>query len=358
MSEDNAAAAEPEINPSPENVGDLTDAQIDEALEGVVMDDNGEGEPLEFGEVEVVEDDPDADDDDEKDSGDDSDDAPEGESDDEDDTDKDAQAGDGDQSDDDDSEAGDDQSDDDADAIPPAQRAAMESVLNRLEIMEAEREQLNAKLEQAEILRDRNAGKLGSLMQKLEKRDAKGADDSYNDNDSADDDDSTQSKDKSAGEEALAEIRQEKVARSVNTAAQDFYRANTEFFSELEKEAGAEKAEAFQADLVARVTAANAEVGEEILAMSPKMAGKMAAAVIKTCFADMRVDLLRDFKTEASGKADKSRKAIRARKKGAAGIRSNKRPGTSTTKTKSLSKTSDKDLDAMLAQAAAAGSFD
>lgn len=345
---------EVEINPSPESVGDLTDAQIDEALEGIELDDEGQGAALEFGEVEVD----DTDDDDNKDGiDDDADDNPDddGASDDDD-----SESVDDDEDADDDSESvDDDDSKEDKDAaIPAAQREAMEAVLNRMEVMEAERDQLNAKLEQAEILRDRNAGKLGSLLQKFEKRDAsKGADDSYNeDDDDAGSDDKTPSKAQTAVEEGLAEIRQEKVARSVNNAAQDFYLANTEFFSTLETEAGKEKSDAFQADLIARVTAANKEVGEEILAMSPKMAGKMAAAVIKTCFADMRVDLLRDFKSEASKKADKSRKAIRARKKGAAGTRSRKRPGTTTTKTKSLSKMSDKELDAALA--AAAGSFD
>ena len=51
----------------------------------------------------------------------------------------------------------------------PAEDPAMEAILQRLEVMETERDALKARLERAELLRDRNAGKLGSLMQQMNK---------------------------------------------------------------------------------------------------------------------------------------------------------------------------------------------
>jgi len=187
-----------------------------------------------------------------------------------------------------------DESDDDDDS------ETIDSLSARLELMEAERDAMTAAMERERLLSDRNAGKLGALMQKIEAgQNRKAADgDEFEDDGQSD---KTTGKDRdTAGEKALSEIRTEKVERAINHAAQDFYRDNVEFFEALEKHGGADVNQEFQADLIKRVAKANAELGDDIKQMSPKMASKVARAVIKGAFADKRVELLRDLGKEAA----------------------------------------------------------
>ena len=82
--------------------------------------------------------------------------------------------------------------------------------------------------------------------------------------------------------------------------------------------------------------------------MNPKTAGKLSKSLIKSAFADMKLELIRDFQKKAVEQSEDSRRKIRARKKGAAGVRSNKRPAASNTKNKSVVEASDAELDAAI----------
>ena len=221
----------------------------------------------------------------------------------------------------------------------------IDSLSARLELMEAENDAMTAALERERLLSDRNAGKLGALMQKIDagqNRKAPAGDDEFED-----DGQPAKATDKdTAGDKALNEIRTEKVERAINHAAQDFYRENIEFFTELEKAAGTDANQEFQADLIRRVAEANAELGDDIKQMSPKMASKVAKAVIRGAFADKRVELLRDFNKQAAKAEKKSTEGVRARKKGAAGARTKKTAKTrGSTKPKALSQMTDAELD-------------
>ena len=66
---------------------------------------------------------------------------------------------------------------------------------------------------------------------------------------------------------------------------------------------------------------------------------------------DVKLELIQDFQKGATEQAEKSRREIRARKKGAAGVRSNKRAAVTRTQTKSLSQMSDAELEKALANA-------
>lgn len=234
--------------------------------------------------------------------------------------------------------------------LDPAVRSQIEGVLQRLEVMEAERERLNAELERERLLRDRNAGKLGALMQKLEQtRDREAADD-LDDEDSADDA-KRQSRSEDPRDEELREIRTERVQRAINDTSAEFLQDNASFFNALLKEAGEEAAGKFQADLVAKIKSHQESLGEDIFSMSPKIAAKVAKTVIQSAFADVKLELMREYQRRAAEKSEASRKNIRARKKGAAGVRSNKRAAAGKARTKSLSDMSDSELEAALAEA-------
>ena len=82
------------------------------------------------------------------------------------------------------------------------------------------------------------------------------------------------------------------------------------------------------------------------------MAGKMAGTLMRSAYMDLRVELMRDLQKQASAKSEESRRKVRARKKGAAGVRSKATRKAQSTKTKSLSEMSDAELDAQLSQIA------
>jgi hypothetical protein len=318
-----------EVNENPESIDDLSDEQLDALLEGVEDGEEDGSLNLEQ-ELEVgAEEEADGDDDD-ADTDDSADDEP---------AEEEEEASEEEESD------SEDENEEEAQPI----NEQMEGVMRRLEIMEADRDRVAAELDRERILRDRNAGKLGALMQQLEKtRDTPRADGS----DEFGDDDGTSrqssSTDRSPGEEALAEIRQGKVEGAIDRAAHGFYSENEVFFNALEREVGPEANAKFQADLVAKVRQHQADIGDEFAGMSPKMAGKMSVSLLRSAFADMKLELLRDFQGKASEQAEESRRKIRARKKGAAGTRSNKAAAVRTSKAKSLSKMSDAELDAAL----------
>jgi hypothetical protein len=225
----------------------------------------------------------------------------------------------------------------------------LRKVLSRLEVLELERESLAAQLERERMLRDRNAGKLGSLMQQLEKtRDGSAADGDSEFHEPADPDEDRPTSKNSELDSALSEIRQEKSQRAITGAVQDFYTENIEFFDSLEASAGPEAVQEFQTTLLGRLQEQQKEFGEDLANMSPKMAGKMAGTLMKSAYMDLRAELMRDLQKKASAQSEQSRRTVRARKKGAAGVRSKAARKAQTTKPKSLSQMSDDELDAQL----------
>lgn len=227
----------------------------------------------------------------------------------------------------------------------------MEAVLQRLEIMEAERERLTSELERERLLRDRNAGKLGALMQQLDRRQDQKA--SGDDEDEGLEDDATErrpSKAKDPRDEELREIRAERVQTAISGVSQEFLEENQAFFSTLQKEAGDKAAQKFHTDLVAKIRSTQDQLGEDIFSMNPKLAAKVARTVIRSAFADVKLDLMREYQKRAAEKSEESRRTVRARKKGAAGVRSVKRAAAKAPKTKSLSQMSEAELDAVLAE--------
>jgi hypothetical protein len=327
------------------DLSDLSDDQLDSALNGAPVDEAGDltGD-LTFGSEEEAEE-KDAESEDE---------APADEGD------ADAESGDPDAEGDaeeekaDDAESDEAEEDGDDDALPASTRAAMEQVLQRLELMEAERDKISAQLEREMLLRDRNAGRLGALMQKLDakKSATRETGDDFDSESEQEAEPERQTSKKSEAAEALDEIRQEKVSRAVTNAATEFYTENQTFFSGLEEQLGQEAAAKFQQDLVERIQAHQKDVGEDLYSMSPKMAAKVSQTLIRSAFADMKLSLLREAQQAASASSEESRRQVRGRKKGASGVRSQKRAAAPSTKTKSLSEMSDAELDAALKQAA------
>lgn len=250
-------------------------------------------------------------------------------------------------------EAEEEEEDDEFAGLPEAARANMQRVLERMEEIETRNERLQADLDRATLLRDRNAGKAGALKQRLEAGDQKADPDEFDDDDEAKEKTSSKNSEVS---EAIAEIRAEKVERAIGSASRDFYETNLEFFKALETQVSPEANQEFQANLVAKVREAQAELGEDLLTMSPKMAAKVSDTLLRSAFADMKLNLIQDLKKATAQESDESRSQVRARKKGAAGTRSNKRPAAKAATSKSVQQMTDKELDAALA--AAANSFE
>jgi hypothetical protein len=240
---------------------------------------------------------------------------------------------------------------DEDDGMSATTRAQIEEVLQRVEIMEAERERMQAELEREKLLRDRNAGKLGSLMQQLKRSQGDDTADP-DDTDEPDEDDAPRrAKSNDPREDELQEIRHERVERAINGSAAEFLQNNDEFFKTLEVEAGSEAAQKFTDDLKVKIREHQDQLGEDIFTMSPKLAKKVARTVMNSAFADLKLDLMREYQKRAAEASEKSRRNIRDRKKGAAGVRSNKRSAVETPTTKPLSKMSDDELEAELAKA-------
>ena len=324
---------EQEVNPNPESEVDLTEDQLDGLLEKTR---EGESEgSLDLDQDLEVEGEEASDDSDE--------DVDEDEDEKKDDEDEDEAEEDGEEED----GEKDDEDDDEDSSLPPGVRVQIRKVLGRLEILEAEKDQISTELERERLLRDQNAGRLGSLMQQLkasQDRQASGEPDETD----TDDDAQRQSKVPTSGDQALEEIRTEKVERAINGSANEFYSENQAFFEALEKEVGEDANKQFQVDLVAKVRDHQKSLGEDLFTMNPKTAGKLSKSLIKSAFADMKLELIRDFQKKAVEQSEDSRRKIRARKKGAAGVRSNKRPAASNTKNKSVVEASDAELDAAI----------
>lgn len=329
------AAGPTEINPNPQDVGDLTDAQMDAILAETGDEFDGE-ETITVGEEDSDDDDSD-----------------EGEDKDEDGTDE-GEDGEGEEEDadaDPDPEADDPEDEEEEDAsegLDASTRDQIESVLQRVEIMEAERERLTAELEREKLLRDRNAGKLGSLMQKIKAGDS----DATGDEDTSEDGDEERrpSRDPEV-ETELQEIRAGRVQNAITSVSQEFLEENNAFFQALQREAGDEAAQQFTTDLVGAIKTTQDSLGEDIFAMNPKLAAKVARTVIRSAFADTKLSLMKQFQEKASEASEKSRREIRARKKGSAGARTNKRAAANQIKNKSLSDMSDAELEKALANA-------
>jgi hypothetical protein len=320
-----------------ENLADLTDEQLDSALEGVEPGTEEEG--INLDQELKIGDDADDEEDEAKDKDEDADEDADDASDDE-----------SDEAEEEEEEEEEQDDHDEDDEIPAGLRSKLEGVLERVEMLEAERDKLSADLERERLLRDRNAGKLGALMQQLKaSSDSDAGDDA---DDLGDDDSESRSKPEKAGEKALAEIRAEKVNRAINEASGDFYTQNQEFFATLHKELGEEAAGKFQADLVAKVREHQSSMGEDLYGMSAKTAQKVATSLITSAFADLKMQTIRDLRKQATEADLEDKKKIRARKKNAAGTRSKKsgKGAVSKTKTKSLSQMSDAELDAALAE--------
>jgi hypothetical protein len=326
-----------EINPNPQDVGDLTDAQMDEILAGTGPEFHGEEE------ITVGEEDPDGEDEDAAEGEDAEEGEPEADEDDEADADNDDAA------DDSDGDDGDDDAEEsEGDGLDPAVREQIEGVLQRVEIMEAERERLTAELEREKLLRDRNAGKLGALMQQIKAGDG----DAAGETDDSDDGDAERrpSRDPEV-ESELQEIRSGRVQTAIANVSQEFLEENNAFFQTLQREAGDEAAKQFTADLVTSIKTTQDALGDDIFAMNPKLAAKVARTVIRSAFADTKLNLMREFQNRAAEASEESRRNIRARKKGSAGARTNKHAAANQISNKSLSDMSDAELEKALANA-------
>jgi len=225
-------------------------------------------------------------------------------------------------------------------AEPMSVTEHLESLERRLEISGLENERAKAQADRFKAQRDTSAGTSGALMQQVEElqRQMQGQQPREDSDYLADPTGPTTVTRPPDGmselQQELQDIRSERVGRAITAEAESFRAETIDFFNDLNQSGGQESVQAFTARMQEHMARETQDVQEILYGKNPNVSAKIARSLIRTAFADTRIELLKSQEAEARQRSAAAKTATRSKKMDASVTRS--RGGASTARKKGI----------------------